>query len=145
MERKVLVEKIVDLAVADCHIYPRRWETSEINGLEDNDADPKMPCIEKDNHGRLHWNPIIDLDNGRIVNWKEGVTASVHYKSVDENYISIIDRDTNTIKEYEGYVPEFLCPKEDGWGDYVIMDIDANGFIQDFNNNLDDIFNNYNE
>ena len=130
-----------DLAVADCRIYPRRWETSQINGMEDNYANPKMPCIETTENGVPFWRPIINLDNGQIVNWRQGTTASIHYKSVDGNYIDIIDRNTNTIKEYEGYVPQFLCPKEDGWGDYVIMDIDEDGFIQDFDNNLDDIFN----
>jgi len=140
MKRKIMVEQVFDLAIADCHIYPRRWETSQVNGVEDNDSDPKMPCIEEDKQCRLHWNPIINLDNGQIVNWQKGTTASVHYKSVDNNQIDIKDRNTNTIKEYEGYVPSFLCPEEDGWGDYVIMEIDENGFIQDFDNNLDDIF-----
>lgn len=140
MKRKIKVMQEFDLAVADCFIYPRRWKTSKVNGIEDNNDDPKMPCINKDKHGELCWNPIINLDNGQIVNWQKGTTASIHYKSVDGNYVDIIDRNTDTIKEYEGYVPKFLCPKEDGWGDYVIMDIDENGFIQDFNNNLDDIF-----
>ena len=140
MKRKIKVMQEFDLAVADCRIYPRRWETSRINGMEDNYANPKMPCIETTENGVPFWNPIINLDNGQIVNWQKGITASIHYKSVDENYIDIIDRNTDTIKEYEGYVPQFLCPKEEGWGDYVIMDIDEDGFIKDFNNNLDDIF-----
>lgn len=35
------------------------------------------------------------------------------------------------MKENE-YVPDFLYPKEDGFGDYIIMDIDGNGQIADW-------------
>ena len=33
---------------------------------------------------------------------------------------------------YDGYVPKILCVGENGFGDYVIMEIDTNGFIKDF-------------
>ena len=36
------------------------------------------------------------------------------------------------IKDYEGYAPEFMCPKDRGYGDYIIMDIDENDYIQDW-------------
>ena len=31
-----------------------------------------------------------------------------------------------------GYVPECLCPSGEGWGDYMIMHIDENGQIADW-------------
>lgn len=139
MKRKMLVEQEVDIAIVDCYIHARYWDDSEVNGVEDDAKEPKMPCIVE-HLGEKAWNIIINIDNGQITNWPKGTTASIHYKSVDENYISIIDRDTNTVKEYDGYVPRFLCPKEAWDGDYVVMDIDENGFIQDFKPNLDDIF-----
>lgn len=42
----------------------------------------------------------------------------------------------NVIKSYDGYVPEVMCPKDNGYGDYIIMDIDENGFIQGWNKEL---------
>lgn len=34
--------------------------------------------------------------------------------------------------EHEGYVRNMLSPKENGYGDYIIMDVDANGQIADW-------------
>lgn len=145
MKRKIKIEKEFDLAIAECQIFARYWADSEVNGVEDDAFAPTMPCVETIKNPwtfreELAWCPIINLNNGKIMNWKEGVKASVHYKSCDENLVAIIDVDGNVVKRYEDYVPDFLCPKEAGYGDYVIMDIDENGFIQDFDNNLDDIF-----
>lgn len=142
MKRKIKVEQEIDLAIADCTIFARDWEDSEINGVEDDADNPQMPCviIADEDKRQLAWCPVVNLDNGQITNWQKGVTASIHYKSCDENCIHILDRECNVVKEYEGYVPCFLCPKANGFGDYVIMDIDENGFIQNFNNNLDDVF-----
>lgn len=141
MKKKIKVEQEINLVGAECWIHPRHWSTSEINGVEDDDDNPQMPLIAE-HLGEKAWNIIVNLDTGQICNWPQGTKASIHYKSVDENYIHILDDQLGIVKEYEGYVPNFLCPKEDGWGDYVIMDIDENGFIQNFNNNLDDIFDN---
>lgn len=145
MKKKIKIEKEVDLALAECQIFARYWEDAWINGVEDDAENPKMPCVEKVEHfcyktPRLAWCPVIDLDLGLIMNWPQGETASIHYKSCDENVIRIIDADGNVVKEYCGYVPQFLYPKENGYGDYVIMDIDQNGYIRDFDNCLDDIF-----
>ena len=145
MKRNILVEQEIEISLAVCQIFARYWEDSEVNGVEDDAEHPKMPCIENVedfyyNKLQLAWCPIIDLDKGQICNWPKGTTAKIHYKSCDENVVELLDSNRNTIKEYEGYVPKFLCPKEDGWGDYVIMDIDEDGFIKDFNNNIDDIF-----
>ncbi len=139
MKRKIKTVQEIELAGAECWIHPRRWSTSQINGVNDVDDNPQMPLISE-HKGENAWHIVVNLDNGQICNWPQGTKASIHYKSVDANYIDILDDRLGIVKEYEGYVPNFLCPKEDGWGDYVIMEIDENGFIQDFNNNLDDIF-----
>lgn len=41
-----------------------------------------------------------------------------------------------TIVEHEGYVPSIMCPEDEGYGDYIIMNIDKNGFIQGWRKNL---------
>lgn len=139
MKKKILVEEVVNLVGAECWIHPRFWEDSSINGVDDDAENPRMPLIEE-HLGEKAWHIIINLDTGQICNWPQGTTASIHYKSCDENYVEILDENLGIVKEYDGYVPKFLCPKENGYGDYVIMDIDENGYIKDFNNNLDDIF-----
>jgi uncharacterized protein YuzE len=48
------------------------------------------------------------------------------------------DAEGNTILSIEqDYVPKMMCPKESGYGDYIIMDIDENGKIANFRQTLD--------
>ena len=123
----------------------RYWQDSIINGKRDNDCEeepnePQMPFAKyRGEENRTlraynwHWEPTIDIDNGRILGWTEGTSASIHYKVCDEFYCEILDDNNNTVYSYDGYVPRCMCPKENGYGDYIIMDIDSNGFIQRWN------------
>ena len=43
-----------------------------------------------------------------------------------------------TLSSADGYVPDTLCPKEKGYGDYIVMDIDENGMIEDWDFDIDD-------
>lgn len=38
--------------------------------------------------------------------------------------------------ESYGYVPDFLCPNGEGYGDYMIMEIDGGGFISHWKKEL---------
>lgn len=124
--------------------HVRYWEDSEINGVDDDNNNPKMPCVTGiyDRSGRRFWCPFIDVETGRIINWEKGVEASIHYKVCDECGLTIMKGDT-VLYEDEDYVPEFLCPKEEGYGDYIIMDIDGEGFIKNWDKSkvYDFIFN----
>jgi hypothetical protein len=44
----------------------------------------------------------------------------------------LLDAKQEPIKSIEGYVIDMMCPVGEGFGDYVIMDIDANGKILNF-------------
>lgn len=102
----------------------RYWEDSTINGEEDSQGD-LVPCRDGD-----YWIPIIDIETGVIINWKKGVVADIHYKVCDDGFYSYLDSEQNEIgEEVDSYVPNCLCPKEEGYGDYVIMDIDSEGKI----------------
>lgn len=126
----------------------RYWEDTVINGVQDTDCEetdgsPKMPCAENigERHGVLRgndwrWRPVIDIDNGVIVNWIKGTTARVHYKVCDDGVYTITDKDDNGIVSYDGYVPNIMCPADDGFGDYIIMCIDADGKIENWNKEL---------
>lgn len=129
----------------------RYWEDAEVNGVRETDlyesqgvGKPLMPCtvqIKKEPNECIYsdhyrWQPLIDIETGQILNWKKGTIANVHYKVCDDFYCEILDADNNIIEDYSGYVPNVMCPKEDGYGDYIIMDIDENGFIQKWNKEL---------
>lgn len=129
----------------------RHWEDAGVNGVRDIDlyeingkGKPIMPCAvqtnEKPEDGlysdHYRWRPLINIETGQIVNWSQGTTANVHYKVCDDFQCEILDADKNTIASYDGYVPDVMCPKDEGYGDYIIMDINENGFIQKWNKEL---------
>lgn len=134
MKVKVKQEVGMDATTILVYAYVRYWEDGEINGVEDHPTTPTMPCAVKGDNG-YYWMPIIDIETGQIRNWREGTTAEIYYKVCDEFECRIIDEKGGVrclIKDYEGYVPNFMYPKENGYGDYIIMDIDENGYIQDW-------------
>jgi len=54
-------------------------------------------------------------------------TLAIYIKVVDTFEATLKDQDGNDIKDYEGYVPEFMPNNADGsshFGDYLILDID---------------------
>ena len=106
------------------------------NYINDDDTNPKIPFIEVeyDNYGRkkFYWQPTIDIENGRILSWPEGVKAHVFYKVCDEFECTIYDISGNEVLYYEGYVPDFMAIEDEGYGDYIDMIVDENGYIKDW-------------
>ena len=126
------VTQAFDVRTLRCDIGVRYWEDGEVNGLQDSDDDPKMPLIH---YGR--WKLDIDLSTGKIKDWPEGTTASVHYKVCDDGRYQLLDEEDNVVADVFDYVPDMLSPKGSGYGDYVIMDIDASGKIKGWKADLE--------
>ena len=102
----------------------RYWEDSSVNGVED-ERGTLIPCRE----GNM-WHIVIDTYVGRIKDWIIGTTAQIHYKVCDAIEVWLLNEDSfRTYKYNVGYVPAFLSIGENGYGDYIIMDIDENGMI----------------
>lgn len=107
----------------------RYWEDSTVNGIKDEDG-LLIPFRERSN-----WCPIIDLDNGIVQHWPKGTIADIHYKVCDQCSWTILDGDGAEIYSREdGYVPNILCPRGGGYGDYIIMTIGPNGAIEGWKN-----------
>lgn len=123
---KLTVEKEFDVKYLQASCQVRYWEDAKVGDQED--AEGKIPCRNGE-----QWEPLIDLETGKIVNWTEGVKADVHYKVCDAGTYTLLDAEKNEIKSIDGYVPSMMCPKGNGYGDYVVMDIDEKGFIQKWN------------
>jgi hypothetical protein len=106
------------------------------NYINDDAENPKMPFIEVlyDAYGnkRFYWQPTIDLENGIIINWPKGVKAHILYKVCDEFECVIYDKNDNEVLYYEGYVPDFMAIEDEGYGDYIDMVVDENGYIKDW-------------
>jgi hypothetical protein len=105
----------------------RYWEDAEVNGADDTEGD-KIPMRNVDN-----WAPIIDVSTGVIQNWPTGTHASIHYNVCDQFSAVFKDEKGETVVEIEDeYVPDFMAPGGDGYGDYIILEIDSYGRIKDW-------------
>lgn len=105
----------------------RYWEDSKLNGVED--VDGKIPLRK----GGC-WCPTIDLNTGEVLNWPKGTTANVHYKVCDSGQYWLLNEQKERILQWKDYyVPDsILCPKAKGYGDYIILNINENGFIENW-------------
>jgi len=134
MKIELTITKEFDVKYLAVSAGVRYWEDSFVNGIEDKDG-TLIPCRLSDDE---YWKPIIDLDTGIIINWDKGIKAEIHYKVCDDGVYTLLDSNNNNIQEIDGYVPSIMCPKGSGFGDYIIMDIDENGLIDNFNVDLEE-------
>lgn len=125
-------EQKVDLKILTVSAGVRYWEDGEVNGSDDTDG-TLIPCRNND-----YWEPFIDIETGQITNWKTGTKAKLHYKVCDDGVYTVQDSEGNTVLQRSGYVPETMCPEGEGYGDYIIMQIDEKGFIERWVFHLDD-------
>lgn len=134
MKIKIKVEKEVEVKTLQVKAEVRYWEDAEVNGKPDTEIGQNIPCKDGQN-----WCPEIDIETGKILNWELGKTANVHYKVADECGWDLKDENGVVVLSVEdGYVPDVLAPKEAGYGDYIIMDIDENGVIADWDFDITD-------
>lgn len=127
----VKVEKDFEVKTLNVSARVRYWEDSDVNGKEDTDGS-LIPCRKGEN-----WEPKIDLETGVITNWTPGTVADVHYKICDAGIYQLAAADGSIVKEVSGYVPPILCPEGKGYGDYIIMKIDATGKISNWKIDLE--------
>ena len=120
MEGKELVTEQTTTLQIDAGV--RYWEDSSVDNVDDVKGD-LIPCRDGD-----RWKPLIDVESGLILNWKVGTTAKIHYKICDDGIYTLTEiNGTQSMKD--GYVPDCLAIDDTGFGDYIIMDIDKNGLI----------------
>jgi len=133
MKAKFTVTKEFDIEYLFVEAGVRYWKDAIINGIEDKDGN--IPCRDGD-----CWKPLININTGKIVNWIQGVRATTHYKVCDNGTYKLLDSNMELIKKIRDYVPKMLSPKAEGWGDYIIMDIDPDGQINDWKIILDEFY-----
>lgn len=136
MKTTIKVEQEVDLRMLQVEAGVRYWEDASVNGVEDVEGE-LIPFRD----GQL-WKPLIYLETGQIAKWPQGKTASIHYSVNDSGSYHLLDATGKTVLSIENdYVPKMLSPGGNGYGDYIIMDIDENGFIQNWEFDLDGFVN----
>jgi hypothetical protein len=126
MKVTIFTEEEIDVRTLYVCAGVRYWEDATING-EENEDGSTVPFKDGD-----MWKPHIDIDKGVILGWPEGTVASIHFKVCDEFRCEVASDSGQTVRKFDGYVPEFMCPTEAGYGDYIIMDVDEHGLIDNW-------------
>ena len=120
--------KIEDATHIEVNAGVRYWEDATVNGLEDTTG-AFIPGRDGD-----AWKVRIDLRKGIIENWPENTLAKIHYKVCDEGLYWLTDAEGKRLAKWRGYyVPDdFLCHGDEGFGDYIIMNVGPEGHIRNF-------------
>lgn len=129
MKATIKAEKEFEIKQVLVKAGVRYWEDGTVNGVKDENGD-LIPCRE----GNV-WCPLIDVETGKICNWEYGKTADIHYKVCDDGEYIVIDEDGNAVFKIEGYVPNEIIPGS--YGDYIIMNIDEEGYIKEWDPNFE--------
>ena len=91
----------------------------------------KMFPVENDENGD-YVKITIDVRDGKVVDWKGKKSINVFLKVCDSGEYRMYDKDWKLVCVLEGYVPKICAFRETnyGWGDYVSMEINKDGFIE---------------
>jgi len=106
----------------------RYWEDATVNGAEDTDG-TLIPARVNES-----WRPVIRLADGLVMDWPQGTTADIHYKVCDAGEYWLLDDERKRVAKWAGfYVPgDFLCHGDNGYGDYIIFKVSADGLIEKY-------------
>jgi hypothetical protein len=128
MKVKIKTIKEVEVKYLKVNVGVRYWEDATVNDQEDTNGD--LIPFRKDDR----WKILIDVETGIIKEWPAGITADIHYKVCDDGIYKLLDEEARILRWKEGYVPKILDLYKDSYGDYIIMKIDSDGMIRDWNN-----------
>ena len=83
----------------------------------------------------------IDIETGKVVNFPEnGIPMYLtNVKIVDSGTYILKDSNLKDISVHEGYVPACLSIEEEGFGDYVEIIINKDGYINDWEFTQEDV------
>lgn len=133
MKIRLKIEKEFDVKYLAVTAGIRHPESVIVDDVECGELS-EIPC-----HDGKHWQVMIDVDTGVITNWPKGVTADICAKVCDDGIYSILDENKQELKRLvHCYVPDCLAINDNGYGDYIIMEIDADGKIKDWNPSFDE-------
>ena len=121
---RAMAGKVDELEIIRASMKVAFWYDATVNGVPEHLDAPVMPFLEAD-----IWTIEIDVWKGRIIGWPQGTTATVDYKVRDQGCYEFLTADGVLLHHLTGYVPAFLSPLTEGFGDYVNLEIDEDGFI----------------
>lgn len=90
------------------------------------DQNSKKPFTDGNNFVNI----IVDVKNRKVMDWDMRYgNWSVHAKPVDEGEYDFLNKDFKLICRQKGYVPNEFIPPQDGYGDYIAINVDTEGCL----------------
>ena len=137
----------------DCSFSKDNGETLEKDFEDDDKSDEyvrtQLPCMKTVNYikrsiwsnketpmERQDWCPVIDVNEGKVLDWPENFVLSTHFKVCDQGVYVYSNQDesqqivSTDCDEY--YVPNWLDNDGDGYGDYLQIQINGDGTIENW-------------
>lgn len=130
MEDNTNKKEEMEMKYLKCKIHVVNFGEAEVNGIEEEEENPKMPLIYND-----RWYITIDLDLGKILNWTQGTTARTWYRVFEEgNSYQYLDENLEQISIHTRCFLHRLAiwDGESGYVKRITLDIEADGTIKDF-------------
>lgn len=137
----------------DCSFSKDNGQTWEKNFKDDDESDTyvrsQLPCMKTVKYiyrglwGKLHeekerqdWCPVIDVNEGKVLDWTPGFVLRTHFKVCDQGvYVYSNYDETQQIVSMDCdlyYVPSWLEDFDDGYGDYMYIQINGDGTIENW-------------
>ena len=137
----------------DCSFSKDNGETWEDDFDDDDKSDEyvrsQLPCMKTVNYikrslwnnietpmERQDWCPVIDVNEGKVQDWTPGFVLKTGFKVCDQgvyvysNYDETQQIVSTDCDEY--YVPNWLDNDGDGYGDYLLIQINGDGTIENW-------------
>ena len=156
IEKEFNIDKVIcDIDVryyVDCSFSKDNgvtWQDDfEDDDVTDAEVKAQLPCMKEITYKkygiwtgketiekRVDWCPVIDVNEGKVLDWPEGFILKTHFKVCDQGvYVYSNYDETQQIVSAdcdEYYVPGWFN-MTNGYGDYLIMTINGDGTIQDW-------------
>lgn len=109
-------------------VWSEDQDQFEMVGVDQEDVLENLTGYNKDNE-EVVWD--IDIKTGVVQNWN-GKEVGLYDKLCDSGTYELV-YDNKVIHSIDGYVPDFCCIGEEGYGDYISMSVNSDGSINDWN------------
>lgn len=83
---------------------------------------------------------VIQINSGRVINWKEGHVGHIRSKLSDMGKYTLLDECFEVLYEEDCYVPQFLSPLRRNFNDWLDLEINEKGHIKGWAEIIDDLY-----
>ncbi len=96
------------------------------------------PCLREPKSPHPYWNITVDLDSHKVLEWTDDFgELTLNAKICDQGTYTLLDSNRNEFYTIKGYVPNCFLPEKDGFGDYLSLHINKDGFVTNWYKNPD--------